>query len=92
MVMALGTGLGLLFTVQLVTLIKKVGFKNFKRVTRGRAILLQLVLLLMAVSLFTVATHTAISTYKGEESNQIYQKQGNDATPLKKSEHDPFGE
>lgn len=93
MVMALGTGIGLLFTVQLVQFIKFIGFKNFSVITRLRAILVQFVLMLMAATLLTVAGYTAYKTYIGEDGNRVLQR-SSDAPLLqevKPGAADPFG-
>lgn len=73
MFMALGTGIGLIFTVKIVTWIKVMGFDRFKgKPSRKRAVFTQLVLACLALALLLVAISTIQVGLKGEDGNRLY--------------------
>lgn len=73
MFMALGTGIGLIFTVQIITWIKVLGFDRFKgKPSRKRAIFTQLVFASLALALLLVSFSTIQTGLKGEDGNRLY--------------------
>lgn len=90
MVMALGTGIGLIFTVQLVNFIKKFGFDRFSK-KRGllRSLFIQAVIVAISLALLAVAINTAYQGYTGQGGNKILS--GNSQTrPLLKQNNKPL--
>ncbi|RIY31444.1 hypothetical protein CJP74_07315 [Psittacicella melopsittaci] len=83
MVMALGTGIGLIFAVQLVTFIKYLGFnKLFGKPSPGKSLFVQGVVSCIALALLFVSVHTAYVSYTSQENLKIYTR--SPSTPLLK--------
>lgn len=78
MVMALGTGIGLIFTVRIVTWIKDLGFANFgKQATPQSLLFMQAAYVLLALALFLVALATINLGLNGEDGNRLYVRANN---------------
>ncbi|RIY33093.1 nickel/cobalt transporter [Psittacicella gerlachiana] len=73
MMMAVGTGIGLIFAVQLVTLIKHLGFnKLFGRASAFKSLFIQGAVCCIAIALMFVSLHTAYISYTSQDNIKIY--------------------
>ncbi|MFC6276526.1 nickel/cobalt transporter [Psittacicella hinzii] len=78
MTMAVGTGIGLIFTVEIVNIIKRLGFNRFAgKPSAGNSMFVQGVVAAISLALLIVAGHTAYTSYQSQDNLRIYTRAQN---------------